>query len=158
MSAVAPYPEARAAVIAAIRDLDGASATAPAVIDHHSEGVLVDGESLRCTVGRCAGELLAGGCPAKSAATLRHLVADLVAARRPRLWQDAHFGRMGMRSGGIRAGQENCPRCGDCCRRPRRPGGRRERHYRGRAAVVPAGIRALEAAPYLAERRNRNDV
>src|SRR6267142_446096 len=37
VSAVAPYPEARAAVIAALRDLDGASATAPAVIDHHSE-------------------------------------------------------------------------------------------------------------------------
>jgi hypothetical protein len=43
VSAVAPYPEARAAVIAALRDLDGASATAPAVIDHHSEGVLIDG-------------------------------------------------------------------------------------------------------------------
>jgi phage terminase large subunit-like protein len=39
-----------------------------------------------------------------------------------------------------------------------RLGGRRERHSRGRAAMVPAGIRALETAPDLAERRNRDDV
>jgi hypothetical protein len=33
VSAVAPYPEAREAVIAALRDLDAASASAPALID-----------------------------------------------------------------------------------------------------------------------------
>jgi hypothetical protein len=43
VSAVAPYPEAREAVIVALRDLDGASDTAPAVIDHHSEGAPIDG-------------------------------------------------------------------------------------------------------------------
>jgi hypothetical protein len=43
VSAVAPYPEAREAVIAALRDLDAASASAPAMTDHGSEGALVDG-------------------------------------------------------------------------------------------------------------------
>ncbi len=43
VSAVAPYPEAREAVIAALRDLDGASAPAPALADHRSEGALIDG-------------------------------------------------------------------------------------------------------------------
>jgi hypothetical protein len=42
VAAVAPYPEAREAVIAALRDLDVASASAPALIDR-SEGALVDG-------------------------------------------------------------------------------------------------------------------
>ena len=42
VSAVAPYPEAREAVIAALRDLDAASASAPALVDR-SEGALVDG-------------------------------------------------------------------------------------------------------------------
>src|SRR6266478_1845877 len=63
-----------------------------------------------------------------------------------------HVGRMGVRSGGLRTGQENCPRRGDCRRCPRRPGGRRERHSCGRTAMVPAGIRTLETAPDLAER------
>ena len=43
VSAVAPYPEAREAVIAALRDLDVTSAAAPALADHRSEGALVDG-------------------------------------------------------------------------------------------------------------------
>jgi hypothetical protein len=42
VSAVAPYPEAREAVIAALRDLDAASASAPVLIDR-SAGALVDG-------------------------------------------------------------------------------------------------------------------
>ena len=43
VSAVAPYPEAREAVIASLRDLDGASAPAPALADHRSEGTVIDG-------------------------------------------------------------------------------------------------------------------
>src|SRR5215469_13041370 len=43
VSAVAPYPEARDAVIAALRDLDAASATLPARIDRRSEGAVIDG-------------------------------------------------------------------------------------------------------------------
>ena len=43
VSAVAPYPEAREAVIVALRDLDGASALTPAVKDHHREGAPIDG-------------------------------------------------------------------------------------------------------------------
>jgi hypothetical protein len=43
VSAVGPYPEAREAVIAALRDLDGAIALAPTVIDYHSEGAPIDG-------------------------------------------------------------------------------------------------------------------
>ena len=43
VSAVAPYPEAREAVIAALRDLDAASASVPALADHGSEGVPIDG-------------------------------------------------------------------------------------------------------------------
>jgi hypothetical protein len=42
VSAVAPYPEAREAVIAALRDLDAASASAPALVDR-SAGAVVDG-------------------------------------------------------------------------------------------------------------------
>ena len=42
VSAVAPYPEAREAVIAALRDLDAASALAPALMDR-SGGAVVDG-------------------------------------------------------------------------------------------------------------------
>jgi hypothetical protein len=38
VSAVAPYPEAREAVIAALRDLDGASPSAPALIDRRDGG------------------------------------------------------------------------------------------------------------------------
>ena len=40
VSAVAPYPEAREAVIAALRDLDS---SAPALADYRSEGALIDG-------------------------------------------------------------------------------------------------------------------
>jgi hypothetical protein len=40
VSAVAPYPEAREAVIAALRDLDAADASAPALADHGSGGAL----------------------------------------------------------------------------------------------------------------------
>ena len=43
VSAVAPYPEAREAVIAALRDLDAASAATPALIDRHRGGAAVDG-------------------------------------------------------------------------------------------------------------------
>ena len=42
VSAVAPYPEARAAVIAALRDLDTASTSLPALVDR-SEGPVDDG-------------------------------------------------------------------------------------------------------------------
>ena len=38
VSAVAPYPEARDAVIAALRDLDSASAAGPALLDPRKEG------------------------------------------------------------------------------------------------------------------------
>jgi hypothetical protein len=38
VSAVAPYPEAREAVVAALRDLDAASAAAPALTDRRDEG------------------------------------------------------------------------------------------------------------------------
>ena len=38
VGAVAPYPEAREAVIAALRDLDAGSASGPALADHRDEG------------------------------------------------------------------------------------------------------------------------
>ena len=38
VGAVAPYPEARNAVVAALRDLDAASGSAPALIDHRAAG------------------------------------------------------------------------------------------------------------------------
>src|SRR3954468_10897646 len=38
VGAVAPYPEARQAVIAALRDLDAGSASGPALPDHRDEG------------------------------------------------------------------------------------------------------------------------
>jgi hypothetical protein len=40
VSAVAPYPQAREAVIAALRDLDGASASVPALADQTSVGAI----------------------------------------------------------------------------------------------------------------------
>jgi len=43
VSAVAPFPEARDAVIAALRDLDATSASAPALTDLRSGGAVVDG-------------------------------------------------------------------------------------------------------------------
>jgi hypothetical protein len=43
VSAVAPYPDAREAVIAALRDLDAVSAPALALADERSEGVPIDG-------------------------------------------------------------------------------------------------------------------
>jgi hypothetical protein len=43
VSAVAPFPEAREAVIAALRDLDAASASATALTDRRSGGALIDG-------------------------------------------------------------------------------------------------------------------
>jgi len=43
VSAVALYPEAREAVIAALRDLDGASASVPALTDHRNDGAPSDG-------------------------------------------------------------------------------------------------------------------
>jgi len=43
VSAVGRYPEARDAVVAALRDLDAASASAPALIDRRSGGAEVDG-------------------------------------------------------------------------------------------------------------------
>src|SRR5690348_14450585 len=43
VSAVAPYPEAREAVVAALRDLDAASTSAPALTDRRNEGAVVDG-------------------------------------------------------------------------------------------------------------------
>src|SRR5689334_24500696 len=43
VSAVAPYPEAREAVVAALRDLDAASTSAPALTDRRDEGAVVDG-------------------------------------------------------------------------------------------------------------------
>src|SRR5690348_7655916 len=43
LSAVAPYPEARVAVIAALRDLDMASASTPALTDRRNERAVIDG-------------------------------------------------------------------------------------------------------------------
>jgi hypothetical protein len=43
VSAVAPYPEAREAVVAALRDLDAASTPARTIEDHRGKGVLNDG-------------------------------------------------------------------------------------------------------------------
>jgi hypothetical protein len=43
VSAVAPYPEAREAVIAALRELDAANASTPALADQRSEGAPSDG-------------------------------------------------------------------------------------------------------------------
>ena len=43
VSAVAPYPEAREAVIAALRDLDAAIAPPPALAHQRSEGATIDG-------------------------------------------------------------------------------------------------------------------
>ena len=43
VSAVAPYPEAREAVIAALRDLDAASTSAPALEDRRRTGAVIDG-------------------------------------------------------------------------------------------------------------------
>jgi hypothetical protein len=43
VSAVAPYPEAREAVIAALRDLDAASDATPVLMDRRSGGAEVDG-------------------------------------------------------------------------------------------------------------------
>ena len=43
VSALAPYPEARKAVIAALRDLDAASASAPALMDRRGGGAEVGG-------------------------------------------------------------------------------------------------------------------
>jgi hypothetical protein len=43
VSAVAPYLEAREAVIAALRDLDAMSAPAPVLEDRRCQGVVVDG-------------------------------------------------------------------------------------------------------------------
>ena len=43
VSAVAPYPEAREAVIAALRDLDAASDSTPVLMDRRSVGAVVDG-------------------------------------------------------------------------------------------------------------------
>jgi hypothetical protein len=43
VSAVAPFREAREAVIAALRDLDATSTAAPALVDHSGDGSLIDG-------------------------------------------------------------------------------------------------------------------
>ena len=43
VSAVAPYPEAREAVVAALRDLDAANTSAPALEDHRRAGAVIDG-------------------------------------------------------------------------------------------------------------------
>jgi hypothetical protein len=43
VSAVAPYPDAREAVIAALRDLDATSSSARALMDRRSGGAVVDG-------------------------------------------------------------------------------------------------------------------
>ena len=43
VSAVAPYPEARQAVIAALRDLDATSGGSQFLEDHRSKGALIDG-------------------------------------------------------------------------------------------------------------------
>ena len=42
VSAVAPFPEAREAVITALRDLEAASDPAPALVDHRVKGVVID--------------------------------------------------------------------------------------------------------------------
>jgi hypothetical protein len=43
VGAVAPFPEARQAVIAALRELDATSPAAPMLEDHRSEGAVFDG-------------------------------------------------------------------------------------------------------------------
>jgi hypothetical protein len=43
VSAVAPYPEAREAVIVALRDLDATSASSPALEDRCDKGAVLDG-------------------------------------------------------------------------------------------------------------------
>jgi len=43
VSAVAPYPEAREAVIAALRDLDPTSAPTPMLEDRRCNGAAIDG-------------------------------------------------------------------------------------------------------------------
>ena len=43
VGAVAPYPEAREAVIAALRDLDATSAAAPVLEDRRVRGAVIDG-------------------------------------------------------------------------------------------------------------------
>jgi hypothetical protein len=43
VSAVASYPEARDAVIVALRDLDPPNTRAPALEDHQHEGAVIDG-------------------------------------------------------------------------------------------------------------------
>jgi hypothetical protein len=43
VSAVAPFPEARQAVIAALRDLDATNGGSQFLEDHRSEGALIDG-------------------------------------------------------------------------------------------------------------------
>src|SRR6266849_5169894 len=43
VSAVAPYPEARVAVVAALRDLDAANTSAPGLEDHRRAGAVIDG-------------------------------------------------------------------------------------------------------------------
>lgn len=43
VSAVAPYPEAREAVVAALRDLDAANTSAPGLEDHRRAGAVIDG-------------------------------------------------------------------------------------------------------------------
>jgi len=42
VSAVAPFPEARQAVIVALRDLEAASDPAPELVDHRVKGVVID--------------------------------------------------------------------------------------------------------------------
>ena len=42
VSAVAPFPEAREAVITALRDLEEADDPAPALVDHRVKGVVID--------------------------------------------------------------------------------------------------------------------
>ena len=87
--------------------------------------------------------LLAGVGAAKPAPAARRLVANLVTARRPRLWQNPHLGGMGVPPGGIRAGPPDGP-CrshrGGCARCL---GGRTKRHSGGLLALVPAGLQAV---------------
>jgi hypothetical protein len=43
VSAIAPFPEAREAVITALRDLEAANDPAPALVDHRVKGVAIEG-------------------------------------------------------------------------------------------------------------------
>src|SRR3954464_8053906 len=77
--------------------------------------------------------------------------ANLVAACGPGFWQDPDLGGMGVPAGGIRPGRQDRPGRGHRRRCARCLGRRTKRHPGGIAALVPAGLRALETKADLAQ-------